>query len=230
MLETATALHLANRLGFGPAPGDIDRIRQSSLEDYLDEQMGSSVTELPASLDSLLRRLPVFGKDTTEMFRDYWPLARMQDAAGNRQVPKDQIEKIKQNTAQVGDQIRMARLARAISSPHRLQEALVDFWFNHFNVFVLKTYDRVWTGAYEEEAIRPYTLGKFSDMLLATAKHPAMLVYLDNWRNVAPGVRGAHGNTSGINENYAREVMELHTLGVDGGYTQSDVTSRSPIS
>src|SRR6476646_3345718 len=131
-------------------------------------------------------------------------------------------------TAEVGPQVRMARLARAIASPHRLQEALVEFWFNHFNVYEHKQLDRVWTGSYEEEAIRPNTLGKFSDLLLATAKHPAMLVYLDNWRNVAPGVTARH-NSNGINENYAREVMELHTLGVDGGYTQSDVTSLAHI-
>src|SRR5437762_964253 len=133
----------------------------------------------------------------------------------------------------VVDQVRVARLARAVGSPHQLHEALVEFWFNHFNVYQKRGENRVWIGAYENEAIRPHTLGKFSDLLLATARHPAMLTYLNNDKNVAPGsvTGGGHGDkkASGINENYAREVMELHTLGVDGGYTQADVVSLAHI-
>jgi uncharacterized protein (DUF1800 family) len=228
MLETATSLHLANRLGFGPAPGDLAHIRQEGFEGYLEAQLSPRLDEFPGSLQAQLRKLPVFGKNTFEMFRDYWYRTRIRDASGAK-FPKDQIKMIKQITGQVGPQVRMARLLRAIASPHRLHEALVDFWFNHFNIYQHKALDRVWTGSYEEEAIRAHALGKFSDLLLATAKHPAMLVYLDNWKNVAPGVRGVHGKTGGINENYAREVMELHTLGVDGGYTQSDVTALAHI-
>jgi uncharacterized protein (DUF1800 family) len=227
MLDSASALHLANRLGFGPAPGEIDRIRQLGFDGYLDEQLKPNTGQLPQSLTAQLRNLPVFGKNTFELYRDYWFRAQIRTPSGEKR-PKDEIRMMKALTAQVGPQVRMARLARVIASPHRLQEALVDFWFNHFNVYERKQLDRVWTGAYEEEAIRPNTLGRFSDLLLATAKHPAMLVYLDNWRNVAPGINARH-KASGINENYAREVMELHTLGVDGGYTQSDVTSLAHI-
>jgi len=118
-----------------------------------------------------------------------------------------------------------------LSSPRQLQEVLVDFWFNHFNVFQGKGLVRVLVESYEREAIRPHVLGRFRTMLGATAKHPAMLFYLDNWLSVAPGYQPRRGaaKASGLNENYAREVMELHTLGVDGGYTQQDVTELARI-
>ncbi|HLX46648.1 MAG TPA: DUF1800 domain-containing protein [Bryobacteraceae bacterium] len=120
-----------------------------------------------------------------------------------------------------------AKLYRAILSNRQLEEALVDFWFNHFNVFFDKGADRFMIPSYEREAIRPHVLGHFRDLLEATASSPAMLFYLDNWQSVAPTVtRRPNGNRPqrGLNENYARELMELHTLGVDGGYTQKDVT------
>src|SRR3954447_15940022 len=227
MLDNATALHLASRIGFGPAPGQIDHIRQLGFESYIEEQLNADVNLLPTSLQAQLHRLPTFGKSTTELYKQYWfkALAQM---AGMGKIPHEQKKLLKKITNEVGPEARMARLARAIGSPHRLQESLVDFWFNHFNVFGHKKATRVWMGAYEDQAIRPYTLGKFRELLLATARHPAMLVYLDNWQNVAPGAH-AHGKATGINENYAREVMELHTLGVDGGYTQSDVTALAHI-
>jgi len=106
---------------------------------------------------------------------------------------------------------------------------MVDFWYNHFNVFAQKGLDHLWIGSYEAEAIRPHALGHFRDLLLATAHHPAMLFYLDNQLNTAPGSPGARGNLTGLNENYAREIMELHTLGVDGGYTQADVENLARI-
>jgi uncharacterized protein (DUF1800 family) len=120
-----------------------------------------------------------------------------------------------------------AKLYRAILSKRQLEEELVDFWFNHFNVFFDKGADRFMIPTYERDAIRPHVLGHFRDLLEATASSPAMLFYLDNWQSVAPSVtRRPNGNRPqrGLNENYARELMELHTLGVDGGYTQKDVT------
>jgi uncharacterized protein (DUF1800 family) len=121
------------------------------------------------------------------------------------------------------------RLYRALYSNRQLEEVLVDFWLNHFNVFSGKGPIRLLLPSYERDAIRPHVLGRFRDLLLATARHPAMLFYLDNWQSAAPRddippppvpvpVR-----RPGLNENYARELMELHTLGVDGGYTQDDV-------
>ncbi len=127
------------------------------------------------------------------------------------------------------EQAVQARLWRAVESPRQLQEVMVDFWYNHFNVFAAKGLDHLWVGAYEEQAIRPYALGRFRDLLGATAHHPAMLFYLDNWQNTAPNSPGVRGKQQGLNENYARELMELHTLGVDGGYTQEDVIALARI-
>jgi len=120
------------------------------------------------------------------------------------------------------------KLYRAIYSNRQLEEVLVDFWMNHFNVFNGKGQERLLLTSYERDAIRPHVFGHFKDLLLATAKHPAMLLYLDNWqsqvlRDDLPFPAGAR--RPGINENYGRELMELHTLGVDGGYTQADVVA-----
>jgi uncharacterized protein (DUF1800 family) len=124
-------------------------------------------------------------------------------------------------------QMQAARITRAVASDRQLEEVMVDFWFNHFNVYAQKGAVRWMLPAYEREAIRPHALGRFRDLVLATARHPAMLFYLDNWLStradlVVPGGPNA-GRRMGLNENYARELMELHTLGVDGGYTQQDV-------
>lgn len=120
------------------------------------------------------------------------------------------------------------KLLRAIYSTHQLQELLVDFWFNHFNVFQGKGPEPYLLASYERDTIRPHVFGKFYDLLLATAQSPAMLVYLDNWQSVAPGTQdrrpsNAQKRKRGLNENYGRELLELHTLGVDAGYTQNDV-------
>jgi uncharacterized protein (DUF1800 family) len=118
-----------------------------------------------------------------------------------------------------------AKLYRAIHSTRQLEEVLVDFWLNHFNVFNGKGSVRMFLTSYERDAIRPHVLGRFRDMLQATARHPAMLFYLDNYQSRAqdPASSAFPGARPGINENYARELMELHTLGVNGGYTQADV-------
>jgi uncharacterized protein (DUF1800 family) len=150
-----------------------------------------------------------------------------------------------------GEDVKEARIYRAVYSNRQLEEVLVDYWFNHFNVDSTKNVAMVpnleylLIGSYERDAIRPHVLGHFKELLLATARHPAMLYYLDNWQSVAPdsfdvgpfapqrgifnGVpnsilpNGLQRLSHGLNENYGREVMELHTLGVKGGYTQADV-------
>jgi uncharacterized protein (DUF1800 family) len=161
--------------------------------------------------------------------------------------------------AVVDQEVQSAKLLRAVYSQRQLEEVLTDFWFNHFNVFIGKGGDRYMVTAYERDVIRPHVLGKFKDLLLATAQSPAMLFYLDNWQSEGPDSDAALGKPahppagprsnvrrpfpypplpqqqqpnaqnnqkrrSGLNENYARELMELHTLGVNGGYTQKDVT------
>jgi uncharacterized protein (DUF1800 family) len=124
-----------------------------------------------------------------------------------------------------------AKVFRALYSTRQLEEVLVDFWLNHFNVFSGKGPVRMLLTSYERDAIRPYVFGRFRDMVLATARHPAMLFYLDNWQSQAPRsdppppAAAEPQRPVGLNENYGRELMELHTLGVDGGYTQSDVVN-----
>jgi uncharacterized protein (DUF1800 family) len=139
---------------------------------------------------------------------------------------------------QIGQELAQAKMVRAILSERQLQEVMTDFWFNHFNIYIGKDSDQWYTTSYERDSIRKNALGKFSDLLLATAQSPAMMVYLDNWLSIGPdsqanGVnpanpRSKRGN-KGLNENYGREIMELHTVGVNGGYTQSDVTNLSAI-
>ena len=158
----------------------------------------------------------------------------------------------------VGGELAQAKLLRAIYSERQLEEVMTDFWFNHFNVFINKGEpERYMLTAYERDVIREHALGKFKDLLVATAKSPAMLFYLDNWQSVGPNSdlarfgpqqpqrpqpfgrrrlprqrpkpQPAKNRPSGLNENYAREIMELHTLGVDGGYTQKDVTELAKV-
>ncbi len=120
-----------------------------------------------------------------------------------------------------------SKLLRAVYSNRQLDEVLVDFWYNHFNIYLDKGADRYLVTSYERDVIRPHVLGKFKDLLEATAKSPAMLFYLDNWQSVGPDAPPGRGKKGarGLNENYGRELLELHTLGVDGGYTQADVTN-----
>jgi uncharacterized protein (DUF1800 family) len=128
----------------------------------------------------------------------------------------------------VANELQQAKLMREIYSERQLLEVMTDFWFNHFNVYQNKDQCAYYTTAYERDVIRPHALGKFYDLLVATAQSPAMLMYLDNWLSVGPHSQApGKGGPTGLNENYGREIMELHTLGVDGGYAESDVTELS---
>jgi uncharacterized protein (DUF1800 family) len=138
----------------------------------------------------------------------------------------------------IGNELAQARIVRDVMTERQLQEVMTDFWFNHFNVFVPKDSDQWYTTGYERDVIRKNALGKFGDLLMATAKSPAMMIYLDNWLSIGPdslanGVDPRNPNakkgSKGLNENYGREVMELHTVGVNGGYTQNDVTTLAAI-
>ncbi len=164
---------------------------------------------------------------------------------------KETIMALKNPEQVVVDELMQAKLLRAIYSERQLDEVMTDFWLNHFNVFINKGADRYLLTSYERDAIRPHALGKFDDLLVATAQSPAMLFYLDNWLSVGPdsdvalGIpahpnnrrgytpgpqkRGKRKAASGLNENYGRELMELHTLSVNGGYTQKDVTEVAKV-
>lgn len=223
------ALHVLDRLGYGPKPGDIERVKQMGIERYIDSQLQPESIPLPAALSQRLSTLDASNASAGKVLSEFLAVRKVandgDDAA--KQKRREVIGKIVEQNAE-------ARIARAIDSPRQLEEVMVDFWFNHFNVYDGKGLDRALIGSYERDAIRPYVLGSFRDLLGATAKHPAMLFYLDNWLSTAndyqagqfrKGVaQGQKAKATGLNENYARELMELHTLGVDTGYTQKDVT------
>jgi uncharacterized protein (DUF1800 family) len=217
-------IHVLNRLTYGIRPGDIDRVQSIGLDKYIQQQLNpDSIAESPAVTERLAK-LETIDLSPVELFQQYNP-----NPPNNGQNPEVQSRRIeKKQGRQVTNQAREARLWRSIYSQHQLQEVMVDFWYNHFNVHAEKGLDRLWVGAYERQAIRPYALGKFRDLVGATARHPAMLFYLDNWQNVAP-VTNKKGKFQGLNENYARELMELHTLGVDSGYKQDDVIALARI-
>lgn len=221
----AQALHVLNRLAFGPTPGDVQRVAAMGVDQYIQQQLHPDSLPLPDDLRQQLSSLDTFSLTPTELFQQYGPPQRQR---GQKLTPQE-IKAFNQQLQIIVMQAMQAHVLRALESTRQLQEVMVNFWFNHFNVFRGKGLDRLWTGSYERDAIRPYALGHFRDLLFATAKHPAMLFYLDNWLDTQPGTKHAKGRFQGINENYAREVMELHTLGVNGGYTQADVTTLAHI-
>jgi uncharacterized protein (DUF1800 family) len=200
--------------------GDIDRVKSMGIDKYIQEQLNpDSIAESPA-LTERLAKLDTINFSAVELFQQY-NLNRLTNQPNSRA----ESSKIAVN---ITKQAKEAKLLRSIYSQRQLQEVTIDFWYNHFNVYLGKGLNSLWVGAYEREAIRPYALGKFRDLVGATAKHPGMLFYLDNWQNIAP-VPNKQGKSKGLNENYARELMELHTLGVDGGYKQDDVISLAKI-
>jgi uncharacterized protein (DUF1800 family) len=217
-------IHVLNRLAFGPSPGDIEYIKSIGVEKYIQEQLSPMSIPLPQSLVDELDGFSTLRLSTPQLFIEYGP-----PSYRGLQRDKQVVQRARQRARVIVEQAAEARLLRALQSPRQLEEVMVNFWFNHFNVFAQKGLDHLWIGSYEREAIRPHVLSRFRDLLGATAKHPAMLFYLDNWQNTAPGSPGARGNFKGLNENYARELMELHTLGVDGGYTQEDVITLARI-
>ena len=226
--ETDKALYVLTRLGFGPTGNDVQKVAAMGVQHYIDQQLHPERTPLPAALQQQLAALTTLQETPQQLFLEFRQ-GKMQvktdKTAGNMDDKKAEKVQLQEPL----HEIREAKLLRAIESPNQLQELLVDFWYNHFNVFGDKEIDRVFIGDYENKAIRPYVFGHFRDMLEATAKSPAMLYYLDQWKNVAPGSPMPGKDEAGINENYAREVMELHTLGANGGYTQKDVTELARI-
>jgi uncharacterized protein (DUF1800 family) len=217
-------IHVLNRLTYGIKAGDIDRVQSIGLDKYIKEQLNPDSIEESPAVTERLAKLETIELSPVELFQQYNP-----NRPNNGQNPEVLTRRIERKQGrEVTSQAREARLWRSIYSQKQLQEVMVDFWYNHFNVYADKGLDRIWVGAYERQAIRPYALGKFRDLVGATATHPAMLFYLDNWRNVVP-VTTKKGKSQGLNENYARELMELHTLGVDGGYQQDDVISLARI-
>jgi uncharacterized protein (DUF1800 family) len=257
-----TIVHVLNRVAFGPGPGDLERVRAIGVTRYIDDQLHPErLTDagMEARLAGL-QTLRLTSREIAEQFEIPQLQARRakQQAAASDKAQPDPEEQRRANQAVI--ELSEQKLLRAAYSERQLQEVLVDFWFNHFNVDARKGATRFLLTEYERDTIRPHVLGKFRDLLEATAKSPAMLFYLDNWmsadpngphveaRETAPRVgrigpfpqgrfadrfslpqverlrAQAKKAPRGLNENYGRELMELHTLGVDGGYTQNDVT------
>lgn len=264
LTERQAAAYLLDRLAYGPRPGDVDRVVQMGLEKWVDQQLQGNQPDVP-ELTEKLSRMPALTMNAQQMVERYPPIVRVrQEAIAAGVVSKDDqgdnkkdyrqklirfgLDKGYRPGRELIAQMVAQKVLRAVYSPNQLDEVLTDFWFNHFNVSLTDNQCRLQILSYERDAIRPRVLGKFRDLLGATAKHPAMLLYLDNAQSTAameartslddrmddlpPQAKARARQRAeaakkrqkrGINENYARELMELHTLGVDGGYTQKDV-------
>jgi uncharacterized protein (DUF1800 family) len=289
LTEDEATLHALNRLGYGPRPGDVQRVEEMGLEKWIEEQLKPESID-DAEIDARLAKYPTLGMTSAQLLEEF---PRPNQAAAQQGITKGQvkdemkdarheavaaakgsgtgdpnIDRANEQLAKVEGpnriltELSMAKLDRAIYSNRQLDAVMEDFWFNHFNVFANKGDDKWMLTSYVRDTIRPHTMGKFQDLLIATAKSPAMLYFLDNWQSTDPvalaehqrelalrrkfganyrippprsfPVPGARGpmpqpgsapqkQERGINENYGREVMELHTVGVDAGYTQQDV-------
>jgi uncharacterized protein (DUF1800 family) len=217
-------VHALNRLTFGPRPGDVERVRSMGLKKWIDLQLHPERIAESARLEDKVKPLTTLAMGSNELAR--MALAGRRGVPARTQARQQMRAQMVSGVRKIGLELMQAKLFGAIYSERQLEEVLVDFWYNHFNVFFDKGADRFLVTEYEREAIRPHVLGKFHDLLTATAKSPAMLFYLDNWQSMDPNALPARRgrNRRGLNENYARELLELHTLGVDGGYTQNDVT------
>ncbi len=291
LTEDQAIMHALNRLAYGPRPGDVERVRQMGLEKWIDQQLHPESID-DSALDKRLETYPTLNKSSSKLLEEFPPpnqaakqagetkeeykqqiqdkrrvaMAQLTDSGNdNTDRAQEQLAKI-QGPGRIIAELSMAKLDRAVYSNRQLEAVMEDFWFNHFNVFANKGADRWMLTAYVRDTIRPHTMGKFEDLLTATAKSPAMLFFLDNWQSVdpvafkehqqevamrraryqgafgggfppspgtfpdpnrpSPGAQGAarpQQQDRGLNENYGREVMELHTVGVDTGYTQDDV-------
>lgn len=222
----ADILHVIDRLSFGPRQGDIQHIQSVGIEAYIHEQLRPETLKESPKLVRQLKQYPTLSLTPLQLNHDY---GYSQPRKGEPKRSEAEDKQRRQRARVPFQEATESRLLRAMSSSHQLEEVMVNFWFDHFNVSAKKGKVRLWTGSYEQEAIRPYVFGSFRDLLGATAKHPAMLLYLDNWLNTAPNSAGAHGRLKGLNENYARELLELHSMGVTGGYSQADVVSATKI-
>ena len=212
-------LQFLNRITYGATAQDVEALRALGREGYLRRELAyHGDAGLPAEALSFIAALPVSSTRPQDL-ADQVRAARRAAFAMSADQKKDAAKQLRREFAQLDFQVFERRTVRALVSPHQLQEMLTWFWFNHFNVFQNKKQVRFLLSDYEERAIRPHVLGRFRDLLRAVLMHPAMLVYLDNAENAKDA----------INENYARELMELHTLGVNGGYTQADVQALARI-
>ncbi len=239
--ERAFAQHVLNRMAFGPRPGDVDRVLKQGVNAWIDQQLKPSSIDIEVFDDEIAKLAPSLYLSLADTAKRYRPDYKKNES-------REQTKKRNQNRAAVQKQLRDAVLRRAIDSPRQFEEVMINFWRNHFSIDQNKN-DVAWMApSFEAEVLRNHAFGKFENMLIASARHPAMLVYLDN--NISqkpltdqqqrlvdrygenenvPRSVAALGRERGLNENYARELMELHTLGVDRRYRQRDVTALARV-
>ncbi len=182
-------VHTLSRLSYGPRPGDLERVRAIGVSAWIDRQLrpraiDDSVTE------RVLAELPTLRMPIHELLREFPrpdPKMRAQIASGEMSR-QEMLERypVEKRPVRIALELQAAKVVRAVTSERQLEEVMVDFWFNHFNVFAGKGDVRWYVSAYEREAIRPYAMGRFPDLVRATAHHPAMLFYLDNWVSARP--------------------------------------------
>jgi uncharacterized protein (DUF1800 family) len=231
------------------APVDDPEARRREDRLYADLEI-QKLPNLPP--DQRYKKILAMPVDDQVAFADSLRGGKGQDfLAGMDAKQKETLLAMNNPQGVVTDELLQAKVLRAIYSERQLEEVMTDFWFNHFNVYVGKGPDRLMLANYEQDVIRPRAMGKFEDLLVATAKSPAMLFYLDNWLSVGPNSMKALGipagrpygpygyprrlpkpngkQNSGLNENYGRELLELHTLSVNGGYSQRDVTEAAKV-
>lgn len=247
------AAHLLSRFSYGPRPGQVEAVVRQGLDNWLEEQLRG----LPESdeLRARLGKLPALQSSAEVIANTYLSgpeLRRMglekkligaecdlSQPAQRRRLLAMARAQGKKTERDLVRELLAQKVLRASLSENQLSEVMTDFWFNHFNVSRTSNPARVHILSYERDVVRPHSLGGFRGLLGATARHPAMLLYLNNAQSMAPleAVRLTPGpaaleqarRSRGINENYARELLELHTLGVDGGYSQSDVVEVARI-
>ncbi len=256
--------HVLNRLAFGARPGDVEAVRAMGVDAWMARQLQPQ-SIVDTTTERFMARYTTLTKTGEQLLADYPPpgAARARLAQRGGAVTAADSQKLRTQGRQsylVVGELGSSRVARAVLTERQLDEVMVDFWENHFNVFAGKDRTRYFLPEYDQTVIRPLAMGRFRDLLGAVAKSPAMLYYLDNWQSVADSGRPTLATSRvaanpraaarraqavrqrmaenpaspqrqqqlaqrrrGVNENYARELMELHTLGVDGGYTQQDV-------
>lgn len=251
LTDRQAAEHLLSRFTFGIAPGDIDFAVIMGLEKWFDTQMNGKISD--PELTEKLKTFPAISMNTETIINNYLLGAQLrkkaidegfllkEDVESDKAKQLEAYKKLKekygvQSSKELERQTVNQKVIRAIYAKNQMHEVLTDFWFNHFNVFMGKNQSAQYVLSYERDVIRPHVNKNFNELLLATAKSPAMLTYLDNFlssdEQVGEFGRNRQNNNKapkGLNENYAREIMELHTLGVDGGYTQTDVVNAAKI-
>ena len=245
--------HALSRLTFGARPGDVETVRAMGVDRWIEQQLHPEriddsrsdawVNQFEATTST--------AAELETRYQNPGTLANLlgrRSAGGLTREDSAQVREARQHLRRIGEEVQLSHVGRALQSERQLQEVLTDFWLNHFTVFSGKgVREQYYLAEYENRVIRPRALGKFRDLLGAVAKSPAMLFYLDNWESAAdsgrprlvaatqrrrpagrnpqsPGVQQLQRRArAGLNENYGRELLELHTLGVDGGYSQQDV-------